>query len=144
MANITVLGAGLVGGVIAKDLAKNHTVTSIDISQNNLNKLNNINTICADISDTANLQNLIKGCDLVVGAVPGFMGYKMMQNVIESGKNIVDISFYPEDPFGLDKLAKQKGVTAVMDCGVAPGMGNIIFGHHDSKMKITNYECWNK
>ena len=141
MANITVLGAGLVGGVIAKDLAKNHTVTSIDISQNNLDKLNNINTICADISDTANLQNLIKGCDLVVGAVPGFMGYKMMQNVIESGKNIVDISFYPEDPFGLDKLAKQKGVTAVMDCGVAPGMGNIIFGHHDSKMRITNYEC---
>ena len=141
MANITVLGAGLVGGVIAKDLAKNHTVTSIDISQNNLEKLNNINTICADISDTANLQNLIKGCDLVVGAVPGFMGYKMMQNVIESGKNIVDISFYPEDPFGLDKLAKQKGVTAVMDCGVAPGMGNIIFGHHDSKMRITNYEC---
>ena len=45
MANITVLGAGLVGGVIAKDLAKNHTVTSIDISQNNLDKLNNINTI---------------------------------------------------------------------------------------------------
>ena len=141
MANIIVLGAGLVGGVMAKDLAKNHNVTSVDISQKNLDKLSVINTICADVADTATLQNLIKDFDLVVGAVPGFMGYKMMKDVIEAGKNIVDISFYPEDPFGLDELAKKNGVVAVMDCGVAPGMGNIIFGHHDKSMKITDYEC---
>ncbi len=141
MANIIVLGAGLVGGVMAKDLAKKHNVTSVDISQKNLDKLGEINTICTDISDTQKLQNLIKDFDLVVGAVPGFMGYKMMKDVIEAGKNIVDISFYPEDPFGLDKLAKENGVVAVMDCGVAPGMGNIIFGHHDSTMKINDYEC---
>ena len=141
MANIIVLGAGLVGGVMAKDLAKNHNITSVDISQKNLDKLSGINTICTDVSDTATLQNLINDFDLVVGAVPGFMGYKMMKDVIEAGKNIVDISFYPEDPFGLDELAKEKGVVAVMDCGVAPGMGNIIFGHHDAKMQITDYEC---
>ena len=141
MANIIVLGAGLVGGVMATDLSKHHEVTSIDISQKNLDKLAGINTICADVSDTSTLQNLIKDFDLVVGAVPGFMGYKMMKDVIDSGKNIVDISFYPEDPFGLDELAKEKGVVAVMDCGVAPGMGNIIFGHHDSQMQITDYEC---
>jgi lysine 6-dehydrogenase len=141
MANIIVLGAGLVGGVMATDLSKQHEVTSIDISQKNLDKLAGINTICADVSDTSTLQNLIKDFDLVVGAVPGFMGYKMIKNVIEAGKNIVDISFYPEDPFGLDELAKEKGVVAVMDCGVAPGMGNIIFGHHDLQMQITDYEC---
>tara|TARA_B100001758_G_scaffold214596_1_gene199761 strand:- start:399 stop:1502 length:1104 start_codon:yes stop_codon:yes gene_type:complete len=141
MANIIVLGAGLVGGVMAKDLAKQHNVTSVDISQKNLDKLENIKTICADISDTATLKNLIKNYDLVVGAVPGFMGYKMMRDVIQEGKNIVDISFYPEDPFLLDELAKEKGVVAIMDCGVAPGMGNIIFGHHDAKMKIIDYEC---
>ena len=141
MANIIVLGAGLVGGVMAKDLAKKHNVTSVDISQKNLDKLNNIKTICADISNTTTLQSLIKDYDLVIGAVPGFMGYKMMRDVIEAGKNIVDISFYPEDPFLLDNLAKAKGVIAVMDCGVAPGMGNIIFGHHDANMEISHYEC---
>ena len=141
MDNIIVLGAGLVGGVMAKDLSKQHNVTSVDLSQKNLDALDGIKTICADVSDTATLQNLIKDFDLVVGAVPGFMGYKMMKDVIEAGKNIVDISFYPEDPFGLDELAKEKGVVAVMDCGVAPGMGNIIFGHHDKSMKITDYEC---
>lgn len=141
MANIIVLGAGLVGGVMAIDLAEKHNVTSVDISQKNLDKLNNIKTICADISNTTTLQSLIKDYDLVIGAVPGFMGYKMMRDVIEAGKNIVDISFYPEDPFLLDELAKEKGVVAVMDCGVAPGMGNIIFGHHDANMEISHYEC---
>ena len=141
MAKIIVLGAGLVGGVIAKDLAKKHKVTSVDISKKNLNKLDGIDKICADISNTKILQDLIKEFDLVIGAVPGFMGYKMMKDVIKAGKNIVDISFYPEDPFQLDKLAKDNNVIAVMDCGVAPGMGNIIFGHHDLNMKITDYEC---
>ena len=141
MANIIILGAGLVGGVMAKDLAKQHNVTSVDIEQKNLDQLASINTICADISDPDTIKKLIKDFDLVVGAVPGFMGYQMMKNVIEYGKNIVDISFFPQDPFRLDKLAKQKKVIAVMDCGVAPGMGNIIFGHHDLNMKITDYEC---
>ena len=142
MKKIVVLGAGLVGGVMAKDLSKNHKVTTIDISQKNLDKLDsNISKICADISDTNILHHHIKECDLVIGAVPGFMGYKMMKDVIIAGKNIVDISFYPEDPFGLDALAKQHNVIAVMDCGVAPGMGNIIFGYHNNSMQISDYEC---
>ena len=143
MKKIIVLGAGLVGGVMAEDLSKNHEVTSVDISQKNLDKLksNNIKKICLDISKSKSLKNVIKDFDLVIGAVPGFMGYKMMQDVIEAKKNIVDISFYPEDPFLLDELAKKNNVVAVMDCGVAPGMGNVIFGHHDRSMKISDYEC---
>ena len=141
MAKIVVLGAGLVGSVMAEDLSYNHEVTSVDISKTSLDKLSGVKKILADVSDTNTLQNIIKDFDLVVGSVPGFMGYKMMRDVIQAGKNIVDISFYPEDPFGLDELARQKEVVAVMDCGVAPGMGNIIFGYHDKNMKITNYEC---
>ena len=141
MANIVILGAGLVGGVMAKDLAKQHNVTSVDLSQKKLDKISSIKTICADISDTETLHKIIADTDLVVGAVPGFMGYKMMKDIIEAEKNIVDISFYPEDPFDLDELAKQKGVVAIMDCGVAPGMGNIILGYHDLNMKVVDYEC---
>jgi saccharopine dehydrogenase-like NADP-dependent oxidoreductase len=84
---------------------------------------------------------LISDYDLVIGAVPGFMGYKTLETVIKAGKNIVDISFFPEDPFDLDELAKEMGVIAVMDCGVAPGMGNVILGHHNSLMEISDYEC---
>ena len=143
MKKIVVLGCGLVGRVMAEDLSKNHQVCSVDISNENLEKLESSDVIklCKDVSDVSVLNEVIKHCDLVVGALPGFMGYETMKRVIKAKKNIVDISFYPEDPFGLDKLAKENNVIAVMDCGVAPGMGNIIFSHHDKTMKITDYEC---
>ena len=143
MKKIIVLGSGLVGGTIATDLSENHNVTSVDISSKNLEKINSskINKICTDILEENVLENLIKDFDLVVGALPGFMGYEVMKRVILAKKNIVDISFYPEDPFGLDQIAKDNNIVAVMDCGVAPGMGNIIFGHHNNTMKISDYEC---
>lgn len=140
---VVVLGAGLVGKTMAIDLAKSFDVTSVDINEQALEavKRGGVNTVKADLSDTSALKTLIAPYDLVIGAVPGFMGYQTVKAVIEAGKNMVDISFFPEDPFGLDELAKAKGVTVVTDCGVAPGMGNVILGHHNQHMKITHYEC---
>lgn len=141
--NIIVLGAGLVGSAIAIDLKKNFNVTSVDMSLTALEKLKkyHINTIHTDLSKVGKIKELVKEFDLVIGAVPGFMGYKTVEQVILAGKNMVDISFFPEDPFGLDQLAKEHGVTVVTDCGVAPGMGNIILGYHDRKMNVKRYEC---
>ena len=143
MAKIIVLGAGLVGNVMAKDLAKNHEVASVDFNESALAPLSElgIHTIHADLSNSSTIERLINDYDLVIGAVPGFMGYKTLETVIKAGKNCVDISIFPEDPFGLDQLAKDMGVVAVMDCGVAPGMGNIILGHHNNQMEISDYEC---
>lgn len=141
--NIIVLGAGLVGKTIALDLARNHNVTSVDKSETALKELssNGIKTNTFDLQDLTALRDLVKSYDLVVGAVPGFMGFKTVQTVIEAGKNMVDISFFPEDAFALDELAKKNNVTIVTDCGVAPGMGNIILGYHNKRMKVTDYEC---
>lgn len=143
MAKIIVLGAGLVGSVMAQDLAQKHEVTSVDLNEKALKPLSpfGIHTIHADLSHTATIERLIKDYDLVVGAVPGFLGYQTLETVIRSQKNVVDISFFPENPFELDDLAQEMGVIAVMDCGVAPGMGNIILGHHNLHMKVTDYEC---
>ena len=41
----------------------------------------------------------------------------------------------------LDGLAKENHVTAIVDCGVAPGMSNLILGYHNERMKITDFEC---
>jgi lysine 6-dehydrogenase len=140
---VIVLGAGLVGKAIALDLSKLFEVTSADVSEEALASVHRsgIKTKKTDLSDISKLSDLVASFDLVVGAVPGFMGYKTVQAVIEAGKNMVDISFFPEDPFGLDELAKKKNVTVVTDCGVAPGMGNIILGYHYKRMKIRDYEC---
>jgi len=143
MKKIIVLGAGLVGKTIAIDLAKKFDVTSADLNEDALHQLDshNIKTLNVDFSDLSALRSIVKSFDLVVGAVPGFLGYQMVKTVIEAGKNIVDISFFPEDPFPLDELAKKNNVTVITDCGVAPGMGNIILGYHHKRMRVQNYEC---
>lgn len=140
---IIVLGAGLVGHVMAKDLAKNFEVTAVDINEDVLKAVeaHGVKTAKVDLSDREKLISLIQPYDLVIGSVPGFMGLKNAQAVIDAGKNMVDISFFPEDPFQLDDAARKKNVTIVTDCGVAPGMGNIILGYHDKRMKIDSYEC---
>jgi len=139
---IIVLGAGLVGGPMAVDLAreKEFNVTSVDKSENALDKLKKnypINTIVADLSNHLTIKELIHDYDLVVNAVPGFMGYSTLKTIIEAGKNVVDISFFEEDAFQLDELAKEKEVTAIVDCGVAPGMSNVLVGYVDKILDKT-------
>jgi saccharopine dehydrogenase-like NADP-dependent oxidoreductase len=143
MKRITVLGGGLVGSAIALDLSKQYDVTVADINTSSLDTLAaaGLKTFRADLSDTEIIWNMVESSDLVVGALPGFMGFEALRQVILAGKDVVDISFFPENAFELDELAKQHGVTAVVDCGVAPGMGNIILGYHNSRMKVNRFRC---
>ena len=141
---IAVLGAGMVGSTIATDLSLQYQVTSFDVNENNLATLKikaNLNTVVANLMQYENYATMLQGFDLVVCAVPGFMGYKALEAIINAGKNVADISFFPEDGLALDALAKEKNVTAIIDCGVAPGMSNLILGFHNSKMSIHNFEC---
>jgi saccharopine dehydrogenase-like NADP-dependent oxidoreductase len=145
---VMVLGAGLVGGAIVKDLANdaNLKVAAADIDQTNLDRLkgeSNVKAIKEDLSDSSTVSKLVKDYDLVVGSLPGHMGFRTLKTVIESGKDIVDIAFFPEDAFELDRLAKKKGVTAVIDCGVAPGCSNLILGHLTTVFdEIERFECY--
>jgi lysine 6-dehydrogenase len=70
------------------------------------------------------------------------MGFSTLKKIIEAGKNVVDISFFGEDAFELDELARKKNITAVTDCGVAPGLSNILLGHHYSKEKVKAFACY--
>ncbi len=145
MKKISVLGAGMVGSAIAIDLSNDHEVTLCDINKDTLKRVSsgkNIITRHTDLSDKKQLHDAVTDADIVVGAVPGFMGFQTLKTIIEEGKDIVDISFFDEDPFELDELAKNKGVTAVVDCGVAPGLSNIILGYYNSQMKIDSFECY--
>jgi saccharopine dehydrogenase-like NADP-dependent oxidoreductase len=142
-----VLGAGLVGSTIALDLAMDQDmdVTVADVNQSSLEKLKpqHINVIHADLSDVQTLKNTVMDFDIIVGALPGVMGFETLKAIIETGKNVVDVAFFPEDAFKLDELAKRRNVTAVVDCGVAPGLSSIILGHlHSSLEKVDSYTCY--
>lgn len=140
---IIILGAGMVGRAMAIDLSKNHQVTSADLDKNALEALRNrtnIQKIHLDVTDHNALALAIQDHDMVISAVPGFLGLQTMTQVIKQKKDLVDISFLPEDVLYLDSMAKENRVTVVMDCGVAPGMPNYIVGYHNEKMSIENVE----
>lgn len=126
---ITVLGAGLVGRAIISDLASDDAfeVEAADNNEKRLNQLpENVLTHLTDLSQKTNLEKIIRDAEMVVNAVPGSMGFRILKNGIEQGKNVVDIAFFPEDMFSLNKLAVEKEVTVICDMGVAPGMSNIL------------------
>ncbi len=143
---IAVLGAGMVGRAIAIDLAKDFDVTSFDLNPANLLELHKrnkaIKTLTVNLNQYEQFEHWLAPYDLVVTAVPGFIGYQTLEAVIRAGKNVVDISFFPEDALQLDKLAKEKGVTVITDCGVAPGMSNLILGRYNKEMEVTAFECY--
>ncbi|MGH7507209.1 MAG: saccharopine dehydrogenase family protein [Longimicrobiales bacterium] len=131
---IVLLGAGRVGHAIARDLAGDgrFQVTVADASAGALERLHGVEHVRlerADLGDAGALRPLVEPADLVVGAVPGPMGFATLRRVLEAGKHVVDISFFEEDAFALDAIARDNGCIAIVDCGVAPGCSNLILGH---------------
>ena len=111
--SIIILGGGMVGSAIARDLKENNynvTVADWDEGIESYLTLFNINYMKLDFLNNDALKKAIEDFDLVIGAVPGFMGYKILKAVLEEGKDIVDISFMPEDSRELTFLAKQNKV----------------------------------
>ncbi len=142
---ITVLGCGLVGSAIAIDLCRDYNVTVADLDYEKLNEvqLNNpLRIIQSDFLNSNELKRIVNDSDLVISAVPGSIGFRVLKSLIELNKNVVDISFFAEDPFVLSDEAKKRNLTAVIDCGVCPGLSNIILGYHYKKNKINSYKVY--
>ncbi|HXR37785.1 MAG TPA: saccharopine dehydrogenase C-terminal domain-containing protein [Terracidiphilus sp.] len=140
---VVVLGAGRVGKAIAADLADEFEVTSADVNRDALAFLASrfrVNTRITDLGSSEAVGGAVRDADLVICAVPGFMGFQTLKTVIESGKDVVDISFFPEDAFALDELARSRNVTAAVDCGVAPGNPDFLAGHFAARMEIRDFE----
>ena len=135
----------MVGSAMAIDLAKKHQVTLTDLNPEVLDKVklkySQMDFQVLDVTDKARLQRIIKEHELVINAVPGFLGFETLRSIIEADMNVIDIAFFPENSLELDELAKKHGVTAIVDCGVAPGMDNVILGHYNEFMKLSDFEC---
>lgn len=140
MPRVTVLGAGLVGAFVARTLAVDgFDVTAVDLSEAALGALAGIPRLAtrrADLSSPSAIAGAVADADVVAGAVPGFLGHAMLKTVLDCGKPVSDISFAPEDPLALDALAKEKGASAIVDCGVSPGLSNLACGRAAARLDV--------
>jgi len=145
--NIVVLGGGRVGSAIVRDLTAedDFDVLVVDIDPVAVENMTHFGAdgVVADLSQVENVIRAVRDADLVVGAVPGFMGYRTVKRVLQEGRPIVDISFFEEDSSGLEELAASAGVPCLVDCGVAPGLGNLVLGNREEYFDVTeSYVCF--
>ena len=140
---ILVLGCGNVGSAIVKDLAKylpSDQIVAADRNPNIAKKTaeeigkENVSWTQADASKYDELVNIIKKHDLVVGALPGSLGYISAKACVDAKVSMVDISYMPENPLTLNEAAIKAGITIVPDCGVAPGLSNLLAGRGASRL----------
>ncbi len=137
------MGCGNIGSVAAGDLA--HSLPSAEIVVADVDKLRaekiaaktnrgNISYLQVDASNRSELVSTIRKFNLVVGALPGFMGFRACKASISAGVNIVDVSFMPENVMKLHGQASKANVCVVPDCGMSPGLGSILAGHAVSQL----------
>ncbi|MFQ6064769.1 MAG: saccharopine dehydrogenase family protein [Candidatus Bathyarchaeia archaeon] len=140
---ILVLGYGHIGSVLASDLAQSMPSAKVVIAGRHLNKAEevassihkeNVTALHLDAHNHPGLVNSMRKFDLVIGTLPGHVGYQSVKAAIEAKVDMIDVSYMPENPLTLNEEAVKAGVTIVPDCGVAPGLSNLLVGHVISKL----------
>jgi saccharopine dehydrogenase-like NADP-dependent oxidoreductase len=140
---IIVLGCGNIGSVAAKDLAESMPLAEIALADMNASRARdaaskidreNVSWVQTDASNHRELVKTLKKFELGVGALPGMIGYQVCKASIEAGLNMVDVSYMPEDIMTLNEDASKAEITLLPDCGMSPGLGNILIGHATSKL----------
>ena len=135
---VIVVGCGNIGSVAAEDLARNMKSTEVVLTDNDEKRakavaqkigLANVSWMKLDAANSAGTVHALKDFDLALGFLPGKLGYGLAEACIDAGKDLVDVSFMAENPLALDKKAAKAGVTVVPDCGLAPGISNVLAGH---------------
>jgi saccharopine dehydrogenase-like NADP-dependent oxidoreductase len=138
---VIVLGCGKIGVVMAHEFHRRvpaSKVTMADIDEARARKaaatIQGAGWATIDTSDNSSLIKKMRGHDLALGALPGDYGYAAIRAAVKVGVNMVDVSFTAEDPTKLDAEAKERGVTVIPDCGVAPGLSNMLVGYGASRL----------
>jgi lysine 6-dehydrogenase len=140
---ILVIGCGNIGSVAARDLAENLPSAQIVVADASKTRAeetakeigrDNVSFTLIDATNRNELTNTIGKFDLAVGALPGFLGFRVCKASVSAKVNIVDVSFMPEDIIKLHKDALKAKVCVIPDCGMSPGLGSMLVGRASSQL----------
>src|SRR4029077_4582181 len=136
-----VLGAGLQGSACAYDLLQDKEVDQVRLADLKISHLpdflaphsgRRLLPTPVDVRDEDAVRGLMRECDAVMSAIPYYFNFDMARLAVEAGVHFTDLGGNTEIVFKqkeLDTYAKEKRVTVVPDCGLAPGMVNILAQH---------------
>jgi lysine 6-dehydrogenase len=133
-----VLGAGLQGSACAYDLLQNKDVTEVRLADIRIQELEpflapysgkRLIPTPLDVRDEAAVHALMRESDAVMSALPYYLNYDMAVCAVDAGVHFCDLGGNTEIVFKQKTLhdrAQQDDVSVVPDCGLAPGMVNIL------------------
>jgi len=133
-----VLGAGLQGSACAYDLLQDKDVTEIRLADHHLGHIPEflapysgprLLPTLLDVRDHEAVLSVMRQSDAVMSAIPYYFNYDLAKLAVDAGVHFCDLGGNTEIVFmqkELDADARRKNITIVPDCGLAPGMVNIL------------------
>jgi lysine 6-dehydrogenase len=141
-----VLGAGLQGSACAYDLLQNPDVNEVRLADLNISHIHDFLAPYSgkrlvpthlDVREKAAVLAVMRESDAVMSATPYYFNLDLARLAVEAGTHFCDLGGNTEIVFQqkeLDAAAKAKGITVIPDCGLAPGMVNILAQHGIEQM----------
>ncbi|MDO8501511.1 MAG: saccharopine dehydrogenase C-terminal domain-containing protein [Gemmatimonadaceae bacterium] len=141
-----VLGAGLQGSACAYDLLQNDEVTEVRLADLDVGHIapflapysgRRLIPTPLDVRDTDAVRALMREANAVMSAIPYYFNLDLARLATETGVHFCDLGGNTDivvEQKKLDATARRKGVTVVPDCGLAPGMVNILAQYGISQM----------
>lgn len=143
MTRILVLGGGQQGFVVATELSKRHQVIVGDkelVLGSSPHESFVFDSVIIDAEVPGTYVAIMEQVDLVVGCLPSCVGTGPVEEAAKLGVDFVDLSFTNRNLAYLNPLAKHSGSTILYDCGLAPGLSNMLVGRalevHGGKMSF--------
>jgi lysine 6-dehydrogenase len=136
-----VLGSGLQGSACAYDLLQDKDVSEVRLADVHVGHLPEFLAPYSgprliptplDVRDHSAVLGAMRQCDAVMSAIPYYFNYDMARLAVDAGVHFCDLGGNTEIVFKqkeLDPEARKKNITIVPDCGLAPGMVNILAEH---------------
>lgn len=133
-----VLGAGLQGSACAFDLLQNSDVREVRLADIDISSIpqflapwvgDRLTPVKLDLRQHDAVREQLKWCDAVMSAAPYYFNSDLARLAVECDAHFSDLGGNTEIVFEqkrLHELAKAKGLSVIPDCGVAPGMVNIL------------------
>jgi len=132
-----VLGSGMMGSVMAWDLARSEGVDSVVVADIDPERLKSVkkrapgkklSTELVNLKDTRKVVSFLKEFDVAASALPHGIVHPSDVAAVEAGARMVNIAFEDEQ-MTLDARARKTGGALIPGCGVAPGLGGVLLAH---------------
>lgn len=138
---ITVIGAGSIGSAIARDLCDRQDINQVQVCDSRPGRLEAIHdrihspslrTFQVNARDPNTLTSIVQGSNCIVSCVPSDLNPILSEMALNMGIHFCDLGGNEEvvqHQLELDEEARQKAVWIVPNCGLAPGLINVICMH---------------